>query len=43
VLGEHGCVGGHGKVGEHGGVAGRDGTGCGRVGGGDEGGAGGNR
>ena len=36
-------MGGHGKVGEQGGVVGRDGNGYARVGGGDDGGAGGNR
>ena len=42
MLGEQGCVGGHGRVGEQGGVAGREGTGYGKVDGGDDGGAGGN-
>ena len=43
MLGEATGVGGHGRVGEHGGVVGRDGNGYARVGGGDDGGAGGNR
>ena len=43
VLGEATWVGGHGKVGEHGGDARRGGIGYGSVGGGDDGGAGGNR
>ena len=41
VLGEAIWVGGHGNVGEQGGVVGRDGNGYARVGGGEEGGAGG--
>ena len=43
MLGETGWVCGQGKVGEQGGVAWRGGTGCARVGGGDDGGAGGKR
>ena len=43
VLGDATWVGGHGNVGEHGGVDSRLGNGYARVGGGDEGGAGGNR
>ena len=42
MLGEVAWVGGHGKVGEQGGVVGRGGNGYARVGGGDDGGAGGN-
>ena len=40
--GEHGCVGGHARVGEQGGVTWRGGIGYGKVGGGDDGGIGGN-
>ena len=43
VLGDASCVGAHGIVGEHGGVDKLDGCWYGTVGGGDEGGAGGNR
>ena len=43
MLGDATSVGGQGNVGEHGGVDGRLGNGYARVGGGDEGGAGGKR